>query len=186
MTYFNVLVIIIVEFHEIRFIMRVCFIGHRNINNTEDLIFLIENTALTLINKGVTTFLFGSKSEFNDLSWEIVTKLKQTHPFIKRIYVRSTFQYIDKFYEEYLLESYEETYFPPKLENAGRYSYVERNCEMIDQSDYCVFYYNENYVPPLKRQSKRITISPLKRNSGTKIAYNYAKKKKKEIINLYK
>ena len=65
--------------------------------------------------KGVSTFLFGSKSEFDDLSWEVVTKLKETNPYIKRIYVRSAFQHIDKSYEEYLLESYEETYFPTKL-----------------------------------------------------------------------
>ena len=45
--------------------------------------------------------------------------------------------------------------------------------EMIDKSNYCVFYYNANYTP-LK-----------KRNSGTKIAYDYAVKKKKIIINLF-
>ncbi|MGN0818858.1 MAG: hypothetical protein ACI4M6_00475 [Christensenellaceae bacterium] len=124
-------------------------------------------------------------SEFDDLSWEIVTKLKIKYPFIKRVYVRSNYQYIDKLYENYLLESYEETYFPPKLENAGRYSYVERNYEMIDSSSYCVFYYNENYVPPLSRHPKRNDFLLRKRNSGTKIAYNYALKRNKTIINLY-
>ena len=118
-------------------------------------------------------FLFGSKSDFNDLSWEIVTTLKKDYPYLKRIYVRSAFQYIDKSYEEYLAKYYEDTYFPKKIENAGKFSYVERNYEMIDNSTYCVFYYNENYIPPTKR------------NSGTNIAYNYAKKKKKEIINLF-
>ena len=57
---------------------------------------------------------------------------------------------------------------------------------MIDNSTYCVFYYNENYTPPLKRTPKRNTVSTSKRNSGTKIAYDYAMKKKKQIINLYK
>ena len=89
--------------------------------------------------------------------------LKKTYPLIKRVYVRSNYPNIDKSYEEYLLKSYEETYFPPKLENAGKYSYVERNYEMIDNSTYCIFYYNENYVPPFK--------GPSKRNSVTKIAY---------------
>ncbi|MBQ7339699.1 MAG: hypothetical protein IJW43_02460 [Clostridia bacterium] len=72
-----------------------------------------------------------------------------------------------------MLKFYEETYFPPKLEKAGRFSYVERNYEMIEKSTYCVFYCNDKYV-----------IST--RNSGTKIAYNYAVKKKKIIINVYK
>lgn len=166
--------------------MKVCFIGHRTIRKDEELISSLKQTIIDLINKGATTFLFGSMSEFDDLSWEIVTTLKTKYPFIKRVYVRSAYQYIDKCYEKYLLESYEETYFPPKLENAGKYSYVERNYEMIDSSTYCVFYYNENYVPPLSRQPKHNALLLSKRNSGTKIAYNYAIKRNKTIINLYK
>ncbi len=153
--------------------MKACFIGHKNIEKTEELIVSLKKTVATLIKKGVTTFLFGSRSEFNDLSWEVVTEIKREHPSIKRVYVRAAYQYTTKEYEEYLLATYEETYFPPKIENAGKYSYVERNCEMIDSSLYCVFYYNENYIAS-------------RRNSGTKIAYKYAVKKKKEIINLYK
>ncbi len=114
--------------------MKICFIGHRTIQKNEELIFSLKQTIIDLINKGATHFLFGSKSEFNDLSWETVTALKPKYPFIKRIYVRSAYQYIDKSYEKYLLEFYEETYFPPRLENAGKYSYVERNYEMINSS----------------------------------------------------
>lgn len=154
--------------------MQACFIGHRTIKKTEELIYSLKETIVTLINKGVTTFLFGSMSEFNDLSWEVVTQLKQEYPSIKRIYVRSAYQWIDASYERYLLQSYEETYFPLKVEKTGKCSYIKRNYEMIDNSSYCVFYYNENYMP-----------SSSKRNSGTKIAYEYATKKKKEIINLY-
>lgn len=162
--------------------MRVCFIGHRNIEKTDELISLLRDTIVTLIDKGVTTFLFGSKSEFDNLSWKIVTELKKNYPLIKRVYVRAAYQFIDKSYEEYILQSYEETYFPPKLENAGRFSYVERNYEMIDNSTYCVFYYNEDYIPPQNRN----TLLPSSNNSGTKIAYEYATKKKKIIINLYR
>ena len=165
--------------------MQCCFIGHRTIENSEEVRASLRKIVETLINKGVTTFLFGSMSEFDDLSWEVVTELKRKYIFIKRVYVRSAYQYINKSYEEYLLESYEETYFPAKLENAGKYSYVEWNYEMIDNSTYCVFYYNENYVPKLKRPSKHNRVLPSRRNSGTKIAYEYATRKKKVIINLY-
>ena len=157
--------------------MQACFIGHRKIQKNEGLISSLKQTIVDLIHNGVTTFLFGSKSEFDNLSWEAVTELKAKYPLIKRVYIWSSYQYIDKSYEKYLLKLYEETYFPPKLENAGKYSYVERNYEMIDNSTYCVFYYNENYVSSLKRN--------VKRNSGTKIAYSYAMKSKKIIINLY-
>ena len=165
--------------------MQVCFIGHRTIEKTDDLISSLKETILALIKKGVTTFLFGSMSEFDSLSWKVVSEIKEHYPFIKRVYIRSTYQYINKPYEKYLLDLYEEVYFPPKLENAGKYSYVERNYEMINKSTYCVFYYNKNYVPQLKRKSKQLLSSP-SRNSGTKIAYDYAIRRKKEIINLYK
>jgi len=164
--------------------MQVCFIGHRVIDEKEKLITRLQELILTLIKKGATTFLFGSKSQFDTLSREIVTELKKVYPYIKRVYVRSTNQYISKSYESYLLKFYEETYFPPRLERAGRCSYVERNYEMINNSSYCVFYYNENYTAPLKQSTKNTPSA--RRNSGTKIAYQYALKKKKEIINLYK
>ena len=57
---------------------------------------------------------------------------------------------------------------------------------MIDNSNFCIFYYNKDYIPPLKTKSRNDIFPPTKRNSGTKIAYEYALKKKKEIINLYK
>ena len=162
--------------------MQVCFIGHRTVERTEELILSLKETVVSLINKGATTFLFGSKSEFDDLSWEVVTKLKEKYPFLKRVYVRAVYQDLDKAYEEYLLRSYEETYFPPRLKNAGRCSYVERNYEMIDSASYCVFYYNENYDACVKEKGHLSS----KRKSGTKIAYKYAIKKKKKTINLYK
>ena len=107
--------------------MKACFIGHKTIKKSEVLISSLKETVLTLIHKGVTTFLFGSNSEFNNLAWEILTKLKEEYPHVKRIYVRSTQQPLEKSYEEYLLKFYEETYCPSKIEKAGKYSYVERN-----------------------------------------------------------
>jgi len=166
--------------------MKACFIGHRTIEKTNKLIVSLREIIVTLINNGVTTFLFGSMSEFDNLSWEIITELKKKHPFIKRVYIRSAFPHISKTYEEYILKSYEETYFPSKIEKAGKCSYIKRNYEMIDNSTYCIFYYNENYNPPPKSPAKNNLSLQKKQNSGTKIAYRYALKKKKEIINLYK
>ena len=56
--------------------MKACFIGHRNIDRTETLKSKLKETVLTLINKGVTTFLFGSMSDFDKLSLEVVSELK--------------------------------------------------------------------------------------------------------------
>ena len=143
--------------------MRVCFIGHRTVTRSEELVSALKETVVKLIEKGVCTFLFGSMSEFNDLSREIVAELRNEYPHIKRIYVRSAYQHIDASYEEYLLKLYEETYFPNKIERAGKYSYVERNFEMIDNADFCVFYYNENYIPLSNRAANRntsVTVAP--------------------------
>ncbi|MBE5737540.1 MAG: DUF1273 domain-containing protein [Clostridiales bacterium] len=164
--------------------MQACFIGHRKIEKKEELTLSLKEIVVSLINKGVTTFLFGSMSEFDTLSLKVVSELKKEYPFIKRVYVRSAYQNVSKSYQEYLLKFYEQTYFPPKIEKAGKYSYVERNYEMIDNSTYCVFYYNENYAPQANGKLKQDKI--LMRKSGTKTAYNYAVRKKKEIINLYK
>lgn len=165
--------------------MQACFIGHRNILATNELVESLKETILTLINKGVDTFLFGSMSEFDKLSLKIVTEFKEHYPFIKRIYVRSNYKFIDKNYETYLLKFYDSTYFPPKANNLGKYSYIIRNYEMIDNSDFCVFYYNKNYEPKLNEIPKNNIPLPNVRNSGTKIAYQYAIKKRKHIINLH-
>lgn len=163
-----------------------CFFGHRKVRNVAAVKTRVyEEVENFIVNKSVDIFLLGSKSEFNDICHEVVTTLKEKYPYIKRIYVRAEFEYIDNSYKNYLLESYEDTYYPKHIENSGRASYVERNQEMVNKSNYCIVYYDENYVPPRRRNSRRDLVD-YQPKSGTKIAYNFAVKKKREIINLYK
>ena len=162
-----------------------CFIGHRNAQETPKLLKALRDTVLDLIkNKGVETFIFGSKSRFDDLCLDIVNQIKNEHGQIKLIYFRSQYKYIDQSYRDYLLKSYDDTLIPERVENAGRASYLERNQAMIDQSDICVFFYDKDYQPPLRKYNKR-AMSTYQPKSGTRLAYEYAKRKKKEIINLY-
>ena len=162
-----------------------CFFGHRKIDETKqlkkELYTITENL---IVNNKVDTFLFGSNSRFNDLCYETVTKLKETHPHIKRIYVRAEYPYIDEAYERFILKGYEKTYFPEKIINAGRAVYVERNYEMIDKSEFCVVYYKESYLPP-KRKISNKDITDYQPKSGTKIAYEYAKAKNRQIFELW-
>ena len=163
----------------------VCFIGHRNIAKTDELIEKLNNTIENLItNENVCVFMFGSKSKFDDICYEVVTSLKEKYPHITRIYVRAEYPYIDDDYKNYLLQSYEDTYFPDKLIDAGKYVYVERNCEMIDKSTHCIVYYDKDYLPKRRRNSKR-DLFDYQPKSGTALAYNYAVQKKKKIINLF-
>jgi hypothetical protein len=100
----NSLKFYLVEFHDVDFAlnvcynfrgvpqrkdkyMQVCFIGHRSVQNKGELISSLKETVIDLIGKGATTFLFGSMSDFDRLSWETVTALKANYPFIKRVYV---------------------------------------------------------------------------------------------------
>lgn len=162
-----------------------CFFGHRKINVTDELkqklIIIIEQL---IINEQIDTFLFGGKSEFDKLCLQTVTKLKERYPHIKRVYVRAEFPYIDNSYKKYLLTEYEDTYYPEQIINAGKAMYIERNYNMVDNSHFCVLYYDENYSPT-KRKGNHNEFSNTTTRSGTKIAYEYAKRKGLIIFNLF-
>ena len=162
-----------------------CFFGHRKINETPELTERLESVIESLIKeKAVNIFYFGSKSEFDSLCLKVVTDLKEKYPHIKRIYVRAEFPYIDDSYKKYLLESYEDTYYPEKMINAGRAAYVERNYEMIDNSSYCICYYDENYAPPRRKNSRR-DLFDYQPKSGTRMAFDYANKRNLVIYNVF-
>lgn len=161
-----------------------CFIGHRKIVKTPELTAeLIKRVEQLITNKNVATFLFGCNSEFDDLCYETVSELKEKYPNIRRVYVRAKYPHISEHYKSGLLEQFEDTYFPQSVFNAGKASYVKRNQEMINKSDICIFYYDENYELP-QRKASQCDVNYYKPSSGTRIAYSYAVKKKKEIINI--
>lgn len=146
-----------------------CFLGHREIHEMgalkSQIYALIE---MLVVDKKVDTFLFGSKSRFNSLCYEIVTRIKEKYPHIQRVYVRAEFPVISNDYQKYLLEHYEHSYYPESIVGAGKAVYIRRNNSMIQNCQYCVFYYEEGYVPKGGK-------------SGTKIALDYAKKLQKTI-----
>ena len=148
-----------------------CFIGHREVKDSETVYSYLVGTIKDLIEKNnVFEFLFGSIGEFNALCHKAVTELKLLYPEIKRIYVRAEYPQISDSYKKYLLESYEDTFFPEELTNATRAVYVKRNYFMIENSDYAVFYYDIEHCKDKK--------------SGTRTAYSYALKKKIQVINI--
>ena len=46
---------------------------------------------------------------------------------------------------------------------------------MINKSDYCIVYYDENYLPPRRKNSRR-DITDYQPKSGTAVAYDYETK----------
>lgn len=152
-----------------------CIIGHREIEITARLQNELKNKLIYLIkNEDVKVFYFGSRSEFCKLCYNVITNLKNEYARIKRVYVRAEYANVGESYENYLNEFYEDSFYYDENLKAGRFSYIKRNEFMINVSDFCLFYYNKSYTPSSKTKS------------GTAIAYNYAVKNSKTIINLYK
>ena len=83
----------------------------------------------------------------------------------------------------YILRDFEDTYVPKGVENAGIARYVERNQAMINASDYCIFYYNPDYLPPRRKYSKR-SVGDYQPKSGTAIVFDYAKRRNRVVENL--
>ena len=170
---------------------KVCsFFGHRKIEKTPELRERLINTVRWLITeKGVSKFLFGDKSDFDDFCQEVVKELKNEFPHIKRVYLRTTYPELGEPYLGYILRDFEDTYVPKGVENAGVARYVERNQAMINASDYCIFYYNPDYQPPRRKYSKR-SVGDYQPKSGTALSFEYANQRKHGgkdliIINLF-
>lgn len=147
-----------------------CFIGHRNTADTAELRGRLRAAVTALIESGADTFLFGSRSAFDGVCLQTVSELKAVYTHVVRIYVRAEYEFIDGDYEKYLLRRYDATYFSERARGAGRAAYVMRNREIIDASDVCVFYYDEN----LRGAS-----------GGTRAAYEYAVKRGKRVVNMF-
>lgn len=165
--------------------MTCCFIGHRKIRKTSELIAEVQRTVKELIDKGATVFLFGDHSEFDTLCYEAVTELKKIYPHICRIHYRTAYQEIDESVKKYFIAGYEDSICPKGVASSGKAAYVERNQAMIRDSDICVFYYDEKYQPARRKQYKK-ALTDYQPKSGTQIAYDYAEKENKAIINLFK
>ena len=179
--------------------MTCCFIGHRQIENLDKVKQTTKEVIEDLIiNKNVISFLFGSRSEFDDLCLQIISDLKEKYKEIKRISYTCKSEgivleiekeakeklYSNLFRKKIKLLCVDEEYEHKTKYTAGKASYIERNQAMITNSDYCVFYYDKTYVPKKQTQCKH-DLFCCQPKSGTKIAYDYAVKKKKTIINVF-
>ena len=150
---------------------KVCsFFGHRRITETENLRKTINSLLEKLIvEKGHQIFLFGGLGEFDTLCYEIVSSLKEKYPSIQRIYCVHDEKYLlpSKRPEDLRETAYEQfIYLPLPFEYWYTRIYY-RNCEMIEKSDYIVFYVKN------------------KKESGANKAMEYAKRRKKVYINLF-
>lgn len=144
-----------------------CF-GHSKIEITKEFEENLKSTFERLITKeNVKYFYFGGFGMFDDLCHTIITELKNKYPDIYRIFCLSDprHQRLNKRPKWIKDEDYEAIVY---LDLSFDYWYTRiyfRNCEMINKSDFVVFYVNHS------------------QRSGAYKAMQYAIKKKKNIIN---
>ena len=150
--------------------MKSCsFFGHREIDITERLYVTTAREITRAVDGGCRDFYFGGYGEFDALCLEIVTKIKEERPEleIRRIYCVPQERYLRKRVRYFKREDYDEiTYLMPSFEGWYKSIYF-RNCAMIDRSDLVIFY------------------AEIRENSGAYKAYKYAKRKNKEMVNLW-
>lgn len=152
--------------------MVVIFIGDKKIKAKED----IKKSLMTII-KYITIeteeifFIFGDEGKFCKICLELVSEMKKDFPMFFRINVRKEYQYITNKYRKKIMQSYDYTCFPTKIRDVGGDTEIKRNEYLIDKADVCIFNYNE------KKQDKSSDV--------TGYAVSYAKRKSKEIFNIF-
>ena len=157
-----------------------CFIGHRNVEPTMELIKRLDTYIRCLIEEqGVQYFLFGSRSKFDDLCHMVVTEMKDKYPHIQRVVYlckhesgcligdgseeKRRIKEITG--EDVYVREFEKINKSEKVNSAVRAAYVERNEWMIDDSDVVIIYLEE---------------SQKNKKSGTWLMSQYASRRKKK------
>ena len=163
--------------------MKACsFFGHRDTPQTEELKQKVRETVERLIvEEGVDTFLFGSRSKFDELCHMVVTELKEKYPHIQRIaYLckhesgclagegkKEQCRIKELTGRDVYVREFEDIKRSSRVNSAGRASYVERNYWMINDSDFVVVHLDEE-----RNGGKR----------GTRLAYKYSLRQKKSML----
>lgn len=150
---------------------KICsFFGHSSISNEENIEILTRKIETTLINlietKEYSIFYFGGFGEFDNLCYKIVTNLKQTYPYIKRVYCLEDEKYLNKLKFNLDYNEYEDYIYLPLNFDWWYTRIYYRNCSIVDTSDLIIFYIRNT------------------KNSGAYKTYKYAIKQHKNIIKI--
>ena len=151
---------------------KICtFFGHRKIDTTEKLRNTVKHEILNAINCGCRVFYFGGYGEFDALCFNTVTDIKKEYPHfvLKLIYCVPRENQLRKRTRYFTPESFDDVvYLQPRFEGWYKSIYF-RNCAMVDESSYIIFYTEE------------------RNDSGAYKTYKYAHRqaKSKTVVNLF-
>lgn len=145
-----------------------CF-GHTEVEITDDLIMRARMEIDKAIADGVRTFLFGGRSDFDDLCYDLVTEKKNADPQldIRRVFCVALDKQLTKPPKWFIRKEYEAVECPTKVCYYWYKAIYFRNLAMIDQSDLVLFWVER------------------RENSGAYKTYRYAVGKRKRIVNLF-
>ena len=143
-----------------------CF-GHFTVEITDELKASTSKEIDKAIDRGIRIFLFGGRSDFDDLVYDIVSEIKSQNSQLnlKRIFCFPLDKQLRKPPNWFQRKAYEGYECPAKDFDWWYTSIYYRNCAMIDQSDLVLFYAEE------------------RENSGAYKAYKYAVKVHKYLVN---
>ncbi len=143
-----------------------CF-GHLDVEITDELRARTNEEIDKAIADGVRIFLFGGRSDFDDLVYDIVSEKKHvTQLDIKRVFCFPLDKHLHKPPHWFQRKEYEGYDCPAKDFDYWYTSIYYRNCAMIDQSDFVLFYAEE------------------RENSGAYKTYKHAVRTHKKFVNL--
>ena len=150
--------------------MIITFVGHSTLNISPDLSAKIKKT----IEDNITSedhiiFYCGGYGDFDNHCASLCREIKKTHSNCEVVFVTPYITAAQQDKMKYLLDAkyYDSTVYPP-LENVlPRFAISKRNEWMVDQSDLVIAYVSHDY-------------------GGAYKTLLYARKKKKDIINLAK
>lgn len=143
-----------------------CF-GHFNVEITEELRERTREEIDKAVADGVRIFLFGGKSDFDDLVYDLVSekKAQDKELGIERVFYFPLENDLRKPPKWFKRKEYEELCCPSKDFDWWYTSLYYRNCAMIEQSDLVLFYAEERAA------------------SGAYKTYKFAVKSHKRIVN---
>lgn len=147
--------------------MNTCsFFGHKDVSISQETKQILMSKIENLIkSKGCNIFYFGEFGDFDDICYKIVSELKVFYPKIERVYVATDEKALRKHIYN-CQKSYERQIVFPLIFNWWYKIIYYRNIAIIDNSDYVIFYVTNTV------------------NSGAYKALQYAKKTKKQFINI--
>ena len=145
-----------------------CF-GHFDVDITDELTARTRMEIERAIEDGVRVFLFGGRSGFDDLCYDIVTERKKANPQfdIKRVFCFALDKHLRKPPRWFIRKEYEAFECPIKDFDYWYTAIYYRNLAMVDQSDLILFCVEQ------------------RENSGAYKTYRYAVKKHKYLVNLF-